>query len=128
MLLNISNHPSSRWDDKQTSAAIADWFEVMDYPFPQIDPAMHTNDVCGLADKIFNEIMNDPKYENLTAVMIQGEFSLVINLANAFHAAGIEVVVATSERNTVENPDGTKTVKFEFCQFRSVFFNRFSEL
>ena len=128
MLLNISNHPSNRWDDKQMSAAISDWFEVMDYPFPQIDPAMHTNDVCKLAEDIFNEINNDPKYEDVTAVMIQGEFSLVINLANIFHAAGIEVVVATSERNTVENPDGTKTVKFEFCQFRTVFYNKFSEL
>ena len=128
MLLNISNHPSNRWDDKQMSAAVADWFEVMDYTFPQVDPNMQTNDVCKLAEDIFNEINNDPKYEDVTAVMIQGEFSLVINLANIFHAAGIEVVVATSERNTVENPDGTKTVKFEFCKFRSVFYNKFLEL
>lgn len=38
MLLNLSNHPSSLWCDEQIKAAETLFGEIVDLPFPQVDP------------------------------------------------------------------------------------------
>lgn len=38
MLLNLSNHPSSLWCDEQKKAAETLFGEIVDLPFPQVDP------------------------------------------------------------------------------------------
>ena len=126
MLLNISNHPSHQWSEKQLQAAIADWNGVIDYQFPAVPASASTADVIKMAEGIVEDLHSNESYADVTAILIQGEFSLVINLANMLKGV-CEIVVATSERNTILNPDGSKTVKFDFCQFRTVFYHRFME-
>lgn len=130
--LNISNHPSSKWDDKQKNSALEIAEEIIDLPFPNINPEWDTvrySHLSGLKDLInpfkrrdtANSLGNFVYYYNSsnTVVMIQGEMCYTHYLVNALQKEGYTVVCATTERNTVENADGTKTVKFEFCRFRN---------
>ena len=51
MLINLSNHPSSNWGEKQKQSAIAQYNEIVDIPFPQIAPAATIEDVLELAEE-----------------------------------------------------------------------------
>ena len=130
--LNISNHPSDKWGDKQRNSALEMAEEIIDLPFPNINPDWDTvrySHISSLENLIkpFNKrdseksLKDFPLYHNNqnTVVMIQGEMCYTHYLVNTLQKEGYTVVCATTERNTVENADGTKTVKFEFCRFRN---------
>jgi len=131
--LNISNHPSSKWGDKQKSAALEIADEIIDLPFPNIEPDWetvrysHISTLKHLIDTFerrdsANSLPSNFAYSyhsSNTIVMIQGEMCYTHFLVNSLQKEGYTVLCATTERNTVENADGTKTVKFEFCRFRN---------
>lgn len=50
MMLNFSNHPYRIWSDAQKEAA-ARYGEVVDMPFPQIDPSVSTGQLRQLVDE-----------------------------------------------------------------------------
>jgi hypothetical protein len=52
------------------------------------------------------------------AVHIMGEMTLIFRIITLLKRSKIVYVASTSERNTIENEDGTKTILFEFIQFR----------
>lgn len=120
MFINISNHPSSRWDAKQLEAALELTSDnnVMDVPFPAVPATATTADIITIADGLHHTVMaNKP-----SAIMIAGEFTLAYTLIELCLRAGIKVVAACSDRRTKEvvNEDGTTTkiTIFEFVQFR----------
>jgi len=130
--LNISNHPSDKWGDKQRNSALEMAEEIIDLPFPNINPDWDTvrySHISSLENLIkpFNKrdseksLKDFPLYHNNTntVVMVMGEMCYTHYLVNLLQGEGYTVVCATTERNTVENADGTKTVKFEFCKFRT---------
>ena len=88
MLLNLSNHPSNKWIDKQTEVACQLYGSVTDLSFPQIAPNNTTQQVQQLAQDLLQ-------------------------------TAGIVCIASTTDRNTIDNPDGSKTLQFNFCQFRN---------
>ena len=47
-----------------------------------------------------------------------GEMTFTYNLVQKLNSYGHYCVASTTERVAVENPDGSKTVQFEFVQFR----------
>lgn len=112
--VNLSNHPSSRWDAAQLKAAEAAYGPVVDFPFPAVDPHADKAEVSLLADGIVAQVLaQDP-----AAIMCQGEMTLVYALVAGFKAAGIPVVAACSERRVDEPEPGKKISVFEFVQFR----------
>ena len=116
MFINLSNHPADRWSAEQRDAAQALGGEIVDVPFPNIDPNASHKDVNDLARKIFDQIVNDA-----VAVHVAGESTFVYTFVRMCQSVGIPCFAATTERMVVENPDGTKTVAFEFKQFRPYF-------
>ena len=44
MFINHTNHPSQYWSDEQLAAA-HQYGEVVDIPFPLIDPALHSDEI-----------------------------------------------------------------------------------
>jgi len=131
MFINISNHPSSRWDEKQLEAAKSLGGRVFDLPFPQVDPSASSEEVAELAKKTMSQIWDIIK-ENMTTtdtesddfesvvVHVMGEQVLCWHLLCLLKDRRIPAVASTTERK-VEEKDGVKTSVFQFVQFRHYF-------
>lgn len=116
MFINHTNHSSKYWSDEQLVAA-RQYGNVIDMPFPRIDPLASTKDIAQLAQDYAGRIIA----LHPTAVLCQGEFIYCHVLVERLLAVGITVLAATSERVVEESyHDGIneKTVNFRFAQFR----------
>lgn len=120
MLINISNHPTSTWSKRQMETAIAQFDEVVDFPFPQIDPESSTEQIKILAQQLFDELIDSYDKENIT-IHLMGELSIVYQLVNLFKKADIPCVVSTTKREVEELPDGSINSLFRFVKFRAYY-------
>jgi len=127
MFINISNHPSSRWSEAQLSAAKAlGCGDVWDIAFPNVPPGASPDEVTTLAFTTIGKCSDllHSRWEEPRIFMVQGEFSLTYKITSLLHFVKEVVVVACSERKTVERQleDGktSKEAVFEFVQFRKV--------
>ena len=57
MLINLSNHPSQYWDNKQLEAA-KEYGEVVDLPFPAIAPDASERELLSLAIEFVQKILS----------------------------------------------------------------------
>ena len=119
MLINLSNHPSDRWDESQKKAA-KDFGEIIDIPFPEVSPLYDENDILNLANEYVSMIKQIATLGD--SVMVQGEFSLTYSLINELKKAGYRTISACSERKSrdYKGADG-QTVResvFTFVRFR----------
>ena len=121
MLLNLSNHPSTRWSDKQKQTAIENYGTIQDMPFPNVPPAATSDEIKILANDYIKQIRQLAKAEinQPFAVHIMGEMTLIFRIITLLKRSKIVCVASTSERNAIENADGTKTIQFSFSQFRT---------
>lgn len=115
--VNFSNHPSELWGEKQRQEALK-WGEIVDVPFPDIDPNASKKAIAILAERCVEEIMEyDPE-----AVMCQGEFSLAYTVVQLLKEQGVVVVTACSQRVVTEQriseSETQKNSVFEFVKFR----------
>lgn len=113
MLLNLSNHPSSNWTEPQLAAA-GGISQVIDLPFPQVDPDGDEADIEQLANDYCNKIEAMP---NIEAVHIMGEMTFCYKLITKLKTHNIRCLASTTKRETVEE-NGVKISKFNFVRFR----------
>ena len=125
MFINLTNHPSDRWSEKQINAAKELGLEIKDIKFPNIPSNATEADVFALAknyyDIVVNEFNNDKAPEEYFAVLLQGEMTFCYRLASMLSDLHINVYAACSERVVTEKVVGGKTMKtseFEFVKFR----------
>lgn len=118
MLLNLTNHPGSRWSSRQRNAAVDKWKSVVDYPFPDVLPEAEEKSIIREA----RAIAKDAESLRPDAVLCQGEMSMVLVLVQLFQEKGIPVYTATTRRISEEsvNADGSVEKKsvFQFVRFR----------
>jgi len=114
MMLNFSNHPSSQWGEKQIKEANLIFGEIQDMSFPQIDPCF---DEVAL-DKIVKEYFNEILLLKPEAVHIMGEMTFTFRLVKMLQKENIKCYASTTERIVKINSDLSKTVHFNFIQFR----------
>ena len=114
MLLNLTNHPSPRWSEKQLDTAKDTYGKVQDLPFPNIHSEMDADAVDDLAEVYYHRVVTS----KATAVHLQGEMTFTYALVRRLRADNIPVVASTSERQ-VEERDGKKIVHFNFVRFRA---------
>ncbi len=119
MLINISNHPSSSWGENQLKAANR-YARVADLAFPHIDPEADTNDLFQLAKQYEEKIRKLLAAESTGtfAVHIMGELTFCFALVARLQKAGISCLASTTQRKTIDNGNGSKTVLFDFVRFR----------
>jgi len=119
MLINCSNHPVSGWEEKQKKAA-DQYGNLTDLSFPAIDPNATTDQIEMLAEQYEVKIRQLLATENTSAlaVHIMGELTFCFALVARLQNAGITCVASTTQRKTIDNPDGTRTVQFGFIKFR----------
>jgi CRISPR-associated protein Csx16 len=111
--VNISNHPSAGWGDEQRTAALALCDELLDLPFPQVDPRTGSRGVLELARSVLEQIPG-----GTTHAMVQGEFTLSFTLVRRLQRAGVICVAATTLRETVPVDEGRMIARFRFVRFR----------
>ena len=116
MFINFSNHPSEAWGKAQLNAAM-EYGEVIDIPFPAVNPYSNEEEIYKICEEYVAKIMN----LNPSCVLFQGEFCVAYGVISALKKFGVKVVAACSERKSVERKVGDnveKTSSFSFVQFR----------
>ena len=121
MLINLSNHSQTKWDSRQIKAAENKYGNVLDMPFPNIDPSYSTEEVYELVKKYYFKIVKifDDCANDLTnkVVHIQGEFTFVFQLVSLLKESDIICVASTSNR-MISEEGNKKIIEFNFVQFR----------
>ncbi len=121
MLINLSNHPSAKWDSRQKQSAVEQYGVVIDLPFPDVDPTAGESYIVALAEKIVEQcidILKDNLSEQNNAVHIMGEMTLTYAVVTELQKYNIKRVASTNRREVMETPDGIKNSIFKFCRFR----------
>jgi len=71
IFINFSNHPSANWSKEQINEALK-YGEIIDIPFPEVDPKLDTEEISQLACEYTKKIL---EYKPV-AVLCQGEMTL----------------------------------------------------
>lgn len=117
MLINISNHPSEKWSQRQLEASLSYGALVTDIPFPTIDASSANDEIIADADKYSNEIIKHYNPET-DAIHIMGEMTFTYSLVKRLRKAGFRCVASTTERVKQQLPDGSFISEFRFQSFR----------
>ncbi len=124
MLINLSNHPTSNWSEEQTRAAIEQFDEIMDLPFPHIDPDADSESIVELAEQYRDKCLeifeaNGYKpYNKRYAVHIMGEMNFTYNVVLFLNNKAVNTVASTTYRDVEEDGNGVKISVFRFSRFR----------
>jgi len=120
MLINLSNHPSPDWSPQQLASALI-YGEIIDLPFPVVDPSGNEEYIQSLCEKYLQkigDICRDVACNVSTiTVHIMGEMTFTLAMINALQKRDIACVASTTERISLEK-NGVKTSEFGFVQFR----------
>jgi len=118
MFINLSNHPTERWEQPQLDEAKKLGNGVIfDIPFPQVDPkwdeAMVAQEVERYIEKI--QYLSDGKP---VIVHVMGEMGFTYRIVcELYKNKDITPVYSTTQR-IVEEINGRKTSEFRFTRFR----------
>lgn len=115
VLINLTNHPSSNWDEKQIQAAKVHG-EIKDLSFPCIEPNESSENIVHLTEKYVSYIQEQSQFFDVT-VHVMGEMTFTYAVVSRLKELGIRCVASTTER-TVKEEDGKKISEFRFVQFR----------
>jgi hypothetical protein len=120
MLINLSNHPTLQWTEAQIKAGSEQYGQLIDLPFPAIDPLATTDQITLLAEdyevKIRQMLLGETT--GAFAVHVMGELTFCVALVARLQKTGITCLASTTNRETTHNPDGSKTTQFGFVRFR----------
>ena len=130
MLINLSNHPLTAWDNSQRHAAQEEYGLLADLPFPPVPANARLQEVqqkveeyISLCQGMFDDYVQTSGISDKTrnAVHIMGEFTFVYTFVNRCRELGLICVASTTKRMVSNNPDNSKTTYFNFVQFRPYF-------
>jgi hypothetical protein len=117
MFINLSNHPTTKWEAAQINAVPKEYGSIVDLAFPNIPPKRNADDVAELAKEYFEKISQLVGTDTENAVHLMGETVFVYALATLLLKAGYAVMASTTER-IVSYEGDTKISTFKFVQFR----------
>jgi CRISPR-associated Csx2 family protein len=116
MLINLSNHSSANWHPEQLAAAQS-FGEVVDIPFPAVDPNGDESYIQTLCDEYVEKVLQAANGKK-AVVHVMGEMTLTFSLVYALQSKGLNCMASTSKRITTDKGNGTKEVQFIFNRFR----------
>jgi len=122
LFINLTNHPSSKWGEKQLEAALelVDNSPIIDIQFPNVKPELTSKEVYDLAkeyaDKIVNLVL---EYESsMCVVHVMGEMTFTFHIVEMLKQIPRIICTASTTRRITKEENGVKTSIFEFVQFR----------
>ena len=116
MLINLSNHPSQYWGDRQMEAACC-YGDVVDLPFPVVAPDADSQKLQIMAQDCVQKILSMGDVNSIT-VHIMGEMTFTFMVVTRLKELGIRCVASTTERKVTYTSDGVKQTEFSFVRFR----------
>lgn len=116
MFINLSNHPSSKWSEAQTEAA-KQYGDIIDLPFPEVDPNGDEAYIANLADEYCRKILDMRDGTPLT-IHLMGEMTFAFALVARLKKKDVACLASTTERIVLEEAPGVKTNVFRFVRFR----------
>lgn len=118
MFINISNHPSDSWDLNQLNSAHQLGGEIIDIPFPNVDPMATSDKIKEIATNLTDSLIKNFSPNDVPVIHIMGEMTLTFYAITLLKKKGYKCLASTTRREVTENPDGSKNVYFKFIQFR----------
>ena len=120
MFINFSNHRIENWGEEQLAAAKS-YGEIIDLPFPNVDPEGDENYISNLTEEYVEKIVSMIQNPLQDVVHIMGELNLVFSLVSRLTAKGVTCVASTTERIVVEKVTETgEPRKSATCKFRQL--------
>ena len=116
MFINLSNHSSDKWSEAQIEAA-KQYGDIVNLPFPQVDPKGDEAYIAGLTDAYCQKV-HELADDAPLVVHLMGEMTLTFALVTRLKAKGIVCLASTTERIVTEEAPGVKTNVFRFARFR----------
>lgn len=117
MLINFTNHPYDKWDERQRIAASV-YGDVVDMPFPMVDEKADEADIVSLAEDYMQKILSLAS-DSKIIVHIMGELTFTFAMIQRLQLQGITCIASTSKRIVKEISPGNKEVVFKFERFRN---------
>ena len=118
MFINLTNHPTDRWEAAQLRAA-STYGTLTDLPFPQVPPESDEDTIATLADEYTQRVLHlQHSTHEPVVVHIAGEHTLVYALVGRLRQAGIRCIASTTCRIAEEEANGLKHSQFRFVRFR----------
>lgn len=119
MLINLSNHPSSKWGEAQRNTAWQQFGDIQDMPFPNITPDWDTDEVETHAGEFYGRIKEiEIEIGEKPVIHITGEITFCFLLIQMLLNDGFRCITSTTER-IVKEENGIKTSEFKFKRFRN---------
>ena len=120
MLINFSHHVHTQWSEKQLQKAIDLYQEIIDIPFPNVEPEGDEIYIQNLADEYLNQILEiqQQNADKSITVHLMGEYTFCFALLKKLQAHNITCVASTTKRIVQMTEDQKKISVFEFVQFR----------
>lgn len=119
---NISNHPvAEHWSERQIEEArvIAPNAELIDIPFPQVDPTWSFVEVQKQAESLVNAMKIKSEGEHRVAgAMVAGEPIMCQAIVRGLEKLGIPCFSATTRREATQE-GSEKRSRFAFVRFRA---------
>ena len=120
MLVNLSNHPSTKWSVQQFEAAQV-YGKVTDLPFPEVNPSGDEEYIRLLCDEYVKIIdgfgRDDARNISAITVHIMGEMTFTFAMVSALQQKDISCIASTTQRISSE-ANGVRTSEFQFVKFR----------
>jgi hypothetical protein len=121
MLINISNHPYTYWDETQKEAA-KQYGKCIDLPFPSVDPRAGEDYIDQLSTEYVNQVIKyQSKCNESVVVHLMGEMTFVYSLLEKLKQHRIQSIASTTERVSQYSENGVKETIFSFVRFRNYF-------
>lgn len=117
MLINLTNHPSEKWDKFQKETSIRLFGDIVDIPFPVISPEADEEEVELTVKEYIDKIMKIPRVSPIT-VHVMGEMTFTVLIVERLKEKGIPCIASTTARTVTELADGKKISNFHFVRFR----------
>lgn len=116
MFINLSNHPSDNWSEEQLKAASI-YGEIVDVPFPQIEPEATEEDIVNLSMEYMARIDAISNAQPV-AVHLMGEMTFTYSMVRLLKSKGITCLASTTRREVEDLDDGKRITTFRFVKFR----------
>jgi CRISPR-associated Csx2 family protein len=119
LFINLSNHPSTNWDEYQLECA-GEYGEIIDFVFPAVDPNASSYEIEELAENLIQELdrLAELRDSSIKAIHIMGEHTLSYTLVSKLQKRNITCLASTTERMVTQNGDEKVSV-FKFISFRT---------
>lgn len=120
MLINLSNHPSSKWSPMQIQRARELFGSIIDFPFPSVNPSASLEEIKGLVKIVAEKVLTLSPNQGDLIIHVMGELTFCYQFVDTMRKKGIRCVASTTER-IAENSDNIKTSFFNFVDFRDYY-------